>query len=454
MTAKTKTLKLLAIVVPVAVSLCVLFFLVETRSKPTKRERPKIARQVRVIDVKATDLLPRTRAYGSVQPARTWQAVPQVKGKIRWLHPNLKKGGRIAKDDIIVEIDPAEYQLSMAQAEANIQNIREQIKKLGITEANNRSLLKIEQKNLKLRKKELVRQKNLLLNKLVAQSVYEKEQQTYFTQQYKVQLIENTLKSISSDRKLLKTQMKQSELQLQSAKLQLSYTRINSPFDGVVAKSKVEQWQYIQPGQVIAEIEVIDVVEIEAQLNDGKHLFYALGERSNQYRHNPNSKNMGQRLGISAVVRSESSGNTEWKGVLLRTTANIDPQTRTPSVVIQVTNDQPTATTEGPPFLIKGMYCEVELTGELRNGLIAVPNSSVHGNNTLYILNGESRLEKRRVEIWFSQENLTIVKSGIQSGEQLVVTDLIPAVEGMLLEPVADVELMATIASQAKGGAR
>ena len=452
MTLKLKTYKLLAFVIPVVIGLLVLFILMKTRSEPTKRVRPKTARQVRVIDIKKTDLLPRTKAYGSVQPAKKWQAVPQVKGKIQWVHPHLNKGGRVSKDEIIIRIDPTEYQLSVAQAQANIQNFQAQIEKLNISKANNRALLKIEQQNLKLRQKELERQKKLVASNMAAKSVYEKEQQTYFAQQYKVQSLENALNTIASDKKLLEIQLLQSQLQRKSAKLQLAYTEIRTPFSGVVAKSSVEQWQYIQPGQVVAEIEAIDVVEIEVQLTDGRHLFFARRDRISQYRSAPGSRTMGEVMGISAVVRPDGgSSKAEWSGVLVRSTANIDPQTRTPSVVIQVINDPDNPAKAGPPFLMKGMYCEVELTGEPQQGLVMVPNNAIHDNNTIYLLNKENRLEKRLVEVWFSQEELTVIKSGLEPGETIIVTDLIPAVDGMLLEPVKDVDLMKAIESQARG---
>jgi len=430
----------------------VFLFLVKTKSEPPKRNSAQTAREVRIINIQKTDLLPKTRAYGSVHPAKAWQAVPQVKGKIQWIHPNLKKGGRIKKDDIIVKIDPTEYLLSVAQAEANIQNLHAQIDKLGITESNNQALLKIEQNNLQLRKKELDRQKKLVASQMSAKSVYEKEQQNYLAQQYKVQTLKNALNTIASDKKLLNTQMKQSELQLQSAQLQLGYTTLRTPFGGVVAKSNVEQWQYIQPGQVIAEIEAIDLVEIEVQLTDGRHLFFANRDRVSQFRSDSGSRTMGEILGISAVVRPDGgSSRSEWSGELVRSTANIDQQTRTPGVVIQGRNDPSSPAQSGPPFLIKGMYCEVELTGKVQKDLIMVPNSSVHSNNTVYILNQENRLEKRQIEPWFTQENLTVVKSGLQPGEQLIVTDIVPAVEGMRLKPTLDSELMKTLVIQAKG---
>ena len=161
---------------------------------------------------------------------------------------------------------------------------------------------------------------------------------------------------------------------------------------------------------------------------------------------------MGEILGISAVVRPDGgSSRSEWSGELVRSTANIDQQTRAPGVVIQVRNDPSSPAQSGPPFLIKGMYCEVELTGKVQKDLIMVPNSSVHSNNTVYILNQENRLEKRQIEPWFTQENLTVVKSGLQPGEQLIVTDIVPAVEGMRLKPTLDSELMKTLVIQAKG---
>ncbi|HAI69659.1 MAG TPA: efflux transporter periplasmic adaptor subunit, partial [Gammaproteobacteria bacterium] len=59
--------------------------------------------------------------------------------------------------------------------------------------------------------------------------------------------------------------------------------------------------------------------------------------------------------------------------------------------------------------------------------------------------------EKRPVEIVFFQTDFVVIKNGLKKGEQLIVSDLIPAIEGMLLKPVNDLAMLETLLNAAQG---
>ncbi|OQY56790.1 MAG: hypothetical protein DRR08_05985 [Candidatus Parabeggiatoa sp. nov. 2] len=67
------------------------------------------------------------------------------------------------------------------------------------------------------------------------------------------------------------------------------------------------------------------------------------------------------------------------------------------------------------------------------------------------MVNQENRLEKRTVETAFFQTNFVAIKNGLKKGEQVVVSDLIPAIEGMLLKPVVDTRMMEALLNEAQG---
>ncbi len=56
----------------------------------------------------------------------------------------------------------------------------------------------------------------------------------------------------------------------------------------------------------------------------------------------------------------------------------------------------------------------------------------------VYLVNQEDRLEMREVEVGMIQAEFVVVSQGLVGGEQLVISDLIPASRGMLLKPVED----------------
>jgi multidrug efflux pump subunit AcrA (membrane-fusion protein) len=56
----------------------------------------------------------------------------------------------------------------------------------------------------------------------------------------------------------------------------------------------------------------------------------------------------------------------------------------------------------------------------------------------LYLVNQESRLELREVEVGMIQSEFVVIDKGLLAGERVVVSDLIPAIRGMLLKPTED----------------
>ena len=49
------------------------------------------------------------------------------------------------------------------------------------------------------------------------------------------------------------------------------------------------------------------------------------------------------------------------------------------------------------------------------------------------------------------QSAFVTVNSGLEAGDRVVVSDLIPAIDGMLLEPLEDKESLARLLQQAQG---
>jgi hypothetical protein len=80
-----------------------------------------------------------------------------------------------------------------------------------------------------------------------------------------------------------------------------------------------------------------------------------------------------------------------------------------------------------------------------------VPRSAFH-NGRLYVVSADSRLDIRPVTTGLVQGDLAAIDRGIEPGERIVVSDLIPAVAGMLLAPQSDDELLARLKAEAAGG--
>ena len=156
--------------------------------------------------------------------------------------------------------------------------------------------------------------------------------------------------------------------------------------------------------------------------------------------------------GFRPVVRMDMGRETaEWEARFIRFSDQVDPQTRTIGVVISVDNPFKKVIPGKRPPLTKGMFVQVVIRGYTQSDRIVLPRSAVRAGK-VYRVGEEQRLQVRPVSILFSQGPLSVIGSGIEPGDQIVVSDPIPAVEGMLLSPVPDQSLQAQILAAARGG--
>jgi len=409
-------------------------------------------RKVRVIELVKTNVVPKTQGFGTVKPTKVWQAIAQSSGKAVFISPLLEKGQRVKKDTLLVEIDPTEYKLSVAEAKANLKSIDAQKKQLANKETSNNELLKLEQATLELKQKELNRQKSLLSTDISSKSVYEQTETTFISQKYRVQAIQNTLNSLASEYELLGAQEEQAQIKLESALLQLGYTKIKAPFDCLISKVNIENAQFVQKGQTVAEADNMDSVEIEAQLVNGLYIFRPDENTVSREKILAENTQLGEFFGITAVVKSTSGKmKSEWAGKVMHFNAEIDTKTRTPGIIIQI--DDPFSLNSVRPRrpLIKGMYCEIELFGRPFKDQIIIPSTALHQNDIVYVVDDNDKLRFKKVNPGFSQDDFTLIRSGLEIGNKVVITDIVPAVEGMEILPVIDSEISEKLIADAAG---
>ena len=79
-----------------------------------------------------------------------------------------------------------------------------------------------------------------------------------------------------------------------------------------------------------------------------------------------------------------------------------------------------------------------------------MPAAAVH-QGRVYLVNADNRLERRPVQVAWSQRDLAVIASGLNPGEQVIIDQLVPAVDGMPLEPMPDQLAAQKLRAQAVG---
>ncbi|HEC16760.1 MAG TPA: HlyD family efflux transporter periplasmic adaptor subunit [Sedimenticola sp.] len=440
------------ILIPILAGVAALVFLKQNKTEPpraTAREQPRL---VRVIRAFTTTVVPQARGHGTVRPGKTWEAVAQVKGKILEKHPNLKKGAILEAGSLLLRIDPMDYRLAIAETEADIEATKAQLDELSAREANTRLALGIEEQALALTRKELERKRRLVKDGSISRSDLDSQERLLLTQQQAVQAQRSALNLIPSQRALLRAQLARQGARLSVARRDLANTEIRLPFAGRVAEVSVEQDQYVREGESLTRVDGLELAEVEVPIpiEQIRTVLHADGPVDIL---NTPPQALHRRLGLSARVELHEGGiRAGWPGRFARMSDTLDPKTRTVGVIVEV--DKPYAGVRPGvrPPLLKGLFVEVVLSGKPLGDRLVLPRSALH-DGRIYIAGADGRLEIRPVELELLQPDFAVIGAGLEPGELVVVSDLIPAIEGMLLETREDGGVLERLQRQARGAA-
>ena len=427
----------LLVLPPIIVGILVLIWMAKGRQPPLQTEPAEPTRTVRVIEAPLLDLIPSAEGYGPVQPAKVWTAVSQVAVRVVSIHPKLREGAILPRGTQLLRIDPVDYELALAQSRA-------ELAELAVQEQNANASLDIEQRNLELARQDLERKRKLVQQGTTSQSTADEAERAMLATRSAVQNLKNTLSLIPTKRSLLQARVDRSARDLE-------YTTILAPFNLRVANLKVEKDQFVSTGKTLFEGDAVDRVEIEAQVAMSALRRLFLGRQTMKLDLTRLNEQLPEMVGLDPLVRLDL-GNyvAEWQAEFVRFDDTVDPHTRTMGVVVAVDRPFDKIRPGYRPPLSKGMFVQVVLRGKSQAPRVVLPRSAVRGGVVL-VADEENRLRRRAVELLFSQGSVSVIDSGIEAGEQVVVSDLVPAVEGMLLQLQPDKVLAESLRQQGSG---
>jgi len=442
----------LLILPPIIVGIGVLAYVITHKAEPPRLPPSEMARFVRVITTHTGSVIPRILGYGSVKPEKVWMAAAEISGTVIYVHPNFKKGSILAAGTEIVRISPADYELAITQAQANIHAIDAKLEELRVSEKNTRESVDIEERGLAVNEKELARKRTLFSRSAVSQAAVDQEQRNTLNQRRKVQDIKNSLRLIPSQRALQREERAVNDAKLAAAKLNLERTHIRLPFNARIAEQNVEKAQYAQVGQTLAVADSMEVAEVDAQIPIA-HFQALLSSVSNS----PitittgSFRDLAEKYGFEAIVRLRLGDRSiAWNARFSRISDTIDPKTRTLGMIASVDNNYGRAVPGQRPPLVKGMFVEVELRTRPIENVIIVPRAAV-SQNKVYVVGADNRLEVRDVVVGLQQQSFAVITKGLNEGDRVIVSDVAPAVKGMLLKVTEDTELLARLKDEAMG---
>jgi len=434
----------------IAIGVGVLGFMVTNKPAPDRKALTERAAAVRVIIARKQPVSPTVIGFGLASPARTYEAIAQVGGTVEYVNPDLEKGAILPAGSVLLRLSPVDYNLAIAQANANIRAIKAVLTELAVSEANQTAALAIEKEALILKEDDFRRAESLFSGGTVSQNTLDGARSAILAQRQKVLAVESTLALLPTQREVQMQQIAVYQTTLETAKLNLSRTELTLPFAARVASVSVEVGQYLSVGKTSAVLDGIDAAEVVTQIQVAVLLSLLQSARSEAGTLGDDPTSMTDTLHRLALVAEVQlllgEKVVRWPAVVDRISDTIDQKTGTVGVILRVDTAYSGAVAGKRPPLAKGMFVRVALSAAPVTGIV-VPRSALR-DGQVFVAGDDSRLRLIPVTPYLIQGEIALITEGLEDGQQIVVSDISPALSGMLLDVTQDKGLMARLVDE------
>ena len=397
---------------------------------PTKPAGDR-ARLVETLSLEQQLIAPLAVGFGKVVPKVEWKAIAEVTGQIVYRHPDLDKGQVIPTGTVVLKVDPLDYELKLIQAEADLKSSQTSLAKLNQEEDNLNQTLKIEKNRLVISNKELQRKQDLRKKGLTSQSDVDLQQQSALSQQKLVLDIANQITLMPDEKRVAEAVIKVNVSKVKEAQRSLDKTTITLPRAMRIAQVDIEQNQVVNLQQEMFVAHGINIMEVEAQLSI--HDMQTLASSFTQFPRDAAGIPTPDQAPIKASVQLNSGSlNLSWPAKVARISETVDENQATAGIILEIAQDYSQLQPSNATPLVNGMFVKAEIEG-VANLSWVLPERALHGDK-IYLMDDNSRLKMVNVEVLYRRDNQVVVNGELQTGDKLVLNDLLPAIEGMLLK--------------------
>ncbi len=358
------------------------------KTEPTAQQinaTRKSAALVETVTAERGTFSPRLVVLGTVEPAQDILLSPRVSGQVVELAPEFVPGGMVRQGDLLLRIDPADFENALSIRESELQQVA--------------ASLEIEQGRQSLARQELV-----LLGETIAEA------------DRALVLREPQLASIQA-------QLNAAKAAVQRAKLDLERSRVFAPFDAQVLDRSVNVGSQVSPGDELGQLVGIDEYWILA----------AVPIRSLRWIQFPDPDTEG-----SAVTLRDSDAwgaEAEREARVERMIGTLDNQTRLARVLITVPD--PLGRKSDAPPLILDTLIEAQIEGRPIEDVVRLSRDYVRDRDTVWVMQ-DGKLEIRETDIVFRDAQYAYIRGGLTGGEEVVITTLATVADGVGLRKMGD----------------
>jgi RND family efflux transporter MFP subunit len=380
LTAKEKTALAFVSILILAVSGAAVFYMMTNKPKPERRRPEPIAPLVDVRQLVPSSQRITVPVMGTVVPATEVDLKARVSGEVVWTHPEFVAGGIVKKGEVLVKINPVDYELALTAKKAVLE--------AAIYD------LKAEQGQ-----QEIARTEWELLGLGDDASALDRE----------LALRQPQLAAMEAKLEAGKAEVRQSELDLER-------TVIRAPFNAIIKSTSIDVGGQANLQATLAHLVDSDTFYVQALVPLDMLKWIILPE-------GPISR------ASAAEVKSITGRNHT--GRVFKLMSDLEPNGRLARLLIEVDDPldlkHPNGTRK--PMLL-GDYVSAEIQGRTVEDVFLIEPENLRDGNSIYTVDSDDRIHIVEVDVVWRVADGALVR-GIDPTHRLVVSNISVPVEGM-----------------------
>jgi multidrug efflux pump subunit AcrA (membrane-fusion protein) len=353
------------------------------------------------------------------------------------IHPNLEVGEVISEGATLFVIDPRTYQARVDEANAAMSQAQASLERLEKQYATDEERLKTLARTRVLARAEYERIRELMEEDEVGtQSGVDAAEQALNVAEDAYDLLNQAVTLYPMRIKEARGALASVQANLETAEIDLGRTRVVAPFTARVKSVSIEKGQYVGPGGlgiggspvlVLADDSLLEV-SVPLDSRDARRWLLFTDRQGTNDVAWFNTLNP-----VTCIIRwTEDPDAHCWEGTLARV-EKFEPETRTLTVAVRVDGTSALSKDGAPLPLVEGMFCSVDIPGQILKGAYLLPVGAVSFEQTAHIaVNG--RLKTVPVQVSHTRQDAVYVTGGLKPGDIVVTTRLTNPLENTLLD--------------------
>ena len=377
-----KTLLPLAIIAG-AVLLSMLMFML--KPAPPKLESPDTALAVETMVLEKITAQLKIQSQGTVLPRTSTSLISEVSGAVLEVSPQFVVGGVFQAGDVLMQLDPTDYQVALQRAEAKLISMNAQ--------------LSFEQARSAQAKKEWA-----MTGRPASEAPLLALRKPYLAE--------------------AQANVLQAEAEVAQAQQKLDKTTIRAPYAGMVSQKMADIGQFVATGSKLGEIFAIDYAEVRLPMT-----------KRDMAKLNLEALAGGQASSTVTLTASVGGADLQWDALLVRSEGVVDQRNRAQYLIAQLDDPYNIRNSRQNPALLMGTFVRATIAGKQLEKVFAVPRHALLEGDNVAAVDKDNRLRLKKVEKIFGDDQFYYITNGLEEGVEIIVSAVGIAIDGMRVKP-------------------